>query len=189
VVQDERAMPEMLAGIEEQGSMPHLLAGLGENADSADGDSADSADGNSADSADGDALRELTNRPGLLGTVPYMSPEQVAVAANQGTVDHRTDIWATGILLHEMLTGEHPLEHLSGMAIAISVLFDGPLPRLRSKYPFVPDELAAIVDGCLIKDKEQRIGSARELLEKLERLLPGRVTHARCARTSAPTPA
>jgi eukaryotic-like serine/threonine-protein kinase len=176
VVQDQRAMPELLAGIEEQGSMPHLLAGLGETAPIAPME--DSADGDSADSADGDALRELTNRPGLLGTVPYMSPEQVAVAANQGTVDHRTDIWATGIMLHEMLTGEHPLEHLSGMAIAISVLFDGPLPRLRSKYPFVPDELAAIVDGCLIKDKEQRIGSARELLEKLESLLPGRVTHA-----------
>jgi eukaryotic-like serine/threonine-protein kinase len=117
---------------------------------------------------------ELTRRGSLVGTIPYMSPEQWGA----GAVDHRTDIWAVGILLFRMLAGRHPLWPAAGRELMITGLIDEPMPRLRSKCPSVPDELAAIVDHCLIKRKEQRIGAARELLDALEPLLPGRAAQS-----------
>jgi hypothetical protein len=90
-------------------------------------------------------------------------------------VDHQTDLWAVGIILWKMLTGRHPLGSLRSMEEwRITARLDIPMPSIRQALPSVPDELAAIVDGCLRKPKDQRIGSARALLEVLEPLLPGR---------------
>ncbi|WP_428264309.1 protein kinase domain-containing protein [Haliangium sp.] len=112
----------------------------------------------------------LTKLGALVGTMPYMSPEQWM---GQG-VDHRTDIWAVGVLLFKMLTGHHPLHPLRGQQLVVTAYVDQPMPRIRDKAPDVPAALAEIIDRCLLKPKEQRYASARELLDALESLLPGR---------------
>jgi serine/threonine protein kinase len=116
--------------------------------------------------------RDLTQWDGLMGTLPYMSPEQWRAA---GEVDHQTDLWAVGILLWKMLTGRHPLGAPRSLEEwRVVAQLDLPLPSLRQALPSVPDELAAIVDRCLRKPKAERIGSAGALLEALEPLRPGR---------------
>ena len=111
-----------------------------------------------------------TRRGALVGTLPYMSPEQWGVAP----VDHRTDIWAVGIMLFELLAGKHPLAPRRGRALGITGLLDHPMPGIQEACPGVSRELAEVVDRCLRKPKEQRFDSARGLLEALEALLPGR---------------
>ncbi|WP_428266936.1 protein kinase domain-containing protein [Haliangium sp.] len=119
---------------------------------------------------DADADAPLTRRGALIGTVPYMSPEQWG--ADQ--VDHRTDLWAVGILLFQMMTGRHPLAPLRGRQLMVTGVLDQPMPSVREAAPELSGELAAVIDRCLRKPKAQRMGSARELLAVLEPLLPGR---------------
>jgi serine/threonine protein kinase len=107
-----------------------------------------------------------------MGTLPYMSPEQWG--GGRTTVDHQTDIWAVGIILFEMLAGHHPLAPLRAWDLMITGVVQEPMPGVRSACPNSPDELADIIDHCLLKPKDRRIGSARELLDALEPLLPGR---------------
>ena len=119
-----------------------------------------------------DASPELTRHGALVGTVPYMSPEQWMGAG----VDHRTDIWAVGIILYKMVAGKHPLAPLQGRQLMVTGLLDEPMPSVGSDCPDLPDELIAVIDRCLIKNKDQRMGSAQALLHALEPLLPGRNT-------------
>ncbi len=120
-----------------------------------------------------DHLSDLTRRGAILGTMAYMSPEQWG---NGVPIDHRTDIWAVGIMLFQMLAGRHPLEPLRGNELAVTALLDEPMPRLRDVVPDVPTELAAIVDRCLLKHKDKRFPDAVSLLRALEPFLPGRYT-------------
>ncbi|WP_437984360.1 nSTAND1 domain-containing NTPase [Sorangium sp. So ce117] len=108
-------------------------------------------------------------RSAAVGTPRYMSPEQLL----GGDVDHRADLWAVGIMLYELLTGEHPLEPFSRARLSDIASFDVPMPRLGEKRPDV-GALGALVDRCLKKSKAERVGSALELLAELEALLPGR---------------
>ena len=108
-----------------------------------------------------------TRKGALVGTIPYMSPEQWGA----DTVDHRTDIWAVGIILHQMVAGRHPLAHLHGMGLMITGVLSEPMPSVRAAAPDIPDELAEIVDHCLIKRKDERIGSARQLGDRLQSAL------------------
>ncbi|WNG30437.1 protein kinase [Cystobacter fuscus] len=117
-------------------------------------------------------LGELTHFGALMGTMAYMSPEQWGIGV---PVDHRTDIWAVGILLFQMLAGKHPLEPLRGPQLMVTGVLDDPMPRLRQMAPGVPAELAAVVDRCLRKRKEERFPDAHSLLRALEPFLPGRV--------------
>ncbi len=118
-------------------------------------------------------LAHLTHGGALLGTLSYMSPEQWG---NGGPVDHRTDIWAVGIILFRMLAGKHPLDPLRGPQLAVTAFLDEKMPRLRDVAPEVPQELADVVDQCLLKRKEERFKDALSLLRALEPLLPGRYT-------------
>jgi len=113
----------------------------------------------------------LTRNGAILGTLPYMSPEQWG---NGVPVDHRTDIWAVGIMLFRMLAGRHPLEPLRGPQLAVTAFLDEPMPRLRDAAPEVPPELAEVIDRCLHKNKEERFKDALSLLRALEPFLPGR---------------
>ncbi len=128
----------------------------------------------SRSSEDGDregteASPELTRRGTLVGTLAYMSPEQWL-----GTdVDHRTDIWAVGIILYKLVAGKHPLDPLQGRQLVVTGILDQPMPSVRGDCPELPDELADVIDHCLIKDKARRIPSARQLLDALEPLLRG----------------
>ncbi|MEM9488724.1 MAG: serine/threonine-protein kinase, partial [Myxococcota bacterium] len=117
---------------------------------------------------------ELTKHGALMGTLPYMSPEQWFAA----DIDHRTDIWAIGILLFRMLTGKHPLAPMRGWQLMATAQLDEPMPSIRSVGVDIPEPLADIVDRCLIKHREARMSSAQDLLRALEPLLPGRFTHS-----------
>ncbi|HEY0479981.1 MAG TPA: protein kinase [Kofleriaceae bacterium] len=116
--------------------------------------------------------KPLTLRGTMVGTLPYMSPEQWAGGAT--VVDHQSDLWAVGIMLFEMVAGHHPLAPLRGWDLMVTGLVREPMPGVRTACPSLPDELADVIDRCLLKDKAHRIGSARELLDALEPLLPGR---------------
>nr|HEX4312354.1 protein kinase [Kofleriaceae bacterium] len=106
----------------------------------------------------------------LVGTIPYMSPEQLGA----DTVDHRSDLWALGVMLFEMLAGRHPIENPTMEAVFATVRGDEPMPSIRSCAPDVPDALAALVDGCLVKAKADRIGRASDVARALGDLQPGR---------------
>jgi eukaryotic-like serine/threonine-protein kinase len=120
----------------------------------------------------GGSRRNLTRRGTVVGTLPYMSPEQWG--AGGGVVDHQTDVWAVGIILFRMVTGHHPLAPRKGRDLMITGALHEPMPGVRGACPDLPDELAAVIDRCLQKRKSQRMGSARALLDALEPLLPGR---------------
>jgi serine/threonine protein kinase len=113
---------------------------------------------------------ELTRAGALVGTIPYMSPEQWMGVG----VDNRTDLWAVGILLFKMVAGRHPLAPLRGQQLMVTAMLDQPMPSVRDAVPDLPEALVRIIDRCLLKRKEDRFGSAQELLEALEPLLPGR---------------
>ncbi|WP_437734533.1 nSTAND1 domain-containing NTPase [Sorangium sp. So ce1335] len=108
-------------------------------------------------------------RSTIAGTPGYMAPEQLL----GGDVDGRTDLWAVGVLLYELLTGEHPLRPFSLARLPEIMNLELPMPSLRERHPEL-GALGALVDRCLKKRKAERIGSARELLAELEALAPGR---------------
>jgi serine/threonine protein kinase len=115
----------------------------------------------------------LTRVGAIVGTPPYMAPEQFGL----GTVDARTDIWAVGIIMFQMLSGRHPLRDtsLSGVMCELAEL-ERPLPRNLDKLAaHVPRELRAIVDHCLQKRQDRRWQNAASLLQALEPLLPRRI--------------
>jgi serine/threonine protein kinase/dienelactone hydrolase len=105
----------------------------------------------------------LTKEGTTLGTVAYMSPEQT-----QGTnVDHRADIWALGVILYEMLTGERPFKGDYEQAIIFSIMNEDPVP-VKKVNPSVPLELEKIVNNALIKDPGLRTSSATKILKDLK---------------------
>jgi hypothetical protein len=116
-------------------------------------------------------LSNITRTGMVVGTVPYMSPEQWRGGEQ---VDHRTDLWAVGIMLFRLLAGRHPLDPLRGPQLVITAELSEPMPRLRDVAPDVPAELADVVDRCLLKAKDQRWQDALSLLRALEPFLPGR---------------
>ena len=116
---------------------------------------------------------ELTRRGAIMGTMSYMSPEQWGIGIE---IDHRSDIWAVGIMLFRMIAGKHPLSPLRGQQLIVTAMLNRPMPKLRESAPGVPQGLADVVDKCLLKQKEQRFESARDLLRALEQFLPGRYT-------------
>jgi serine/threonine protein kinase len=118
----------------------------------------------------------LTRAGTIMGTLKYMSPEQWGIGIE---IDHLTDIWATGILLHRLICGRHPLHPLDGNQLVVTAMLELPMPSMaEAAPPDVPRELIQIVDRCLFKLKEQRWQSAAELLAALEPFLPNARTTA-----------
>ena len=103
-------------------------------------------------------------RPGvIMGTIPYMSPEQV-----QGrSADSTSDVFSLGVLLHEMFTGERPFQGETSADLISSILRDSPQPVSRSR-PGVPPGLEEVVLRCLEKDPDRRYQTARELRQELD---------------------
>jgi hypothetical protein len=108
---------------------------------------------------------------GLMGTMPYMSPEQWGA----DEIDHRTDIWALGIIFWEMLARRHPIDPVTVPNLrAMATFLDQPLPAIENILPDLSSDLARIVDGCLAKSVHYRWASASDLLAALEVLVPAR---------------
>ncbi|MEO7965576.1 MAG: serine/threonine-protein kinase, partial [Gemmatimonadaceae bacterium] len=112
----------------------------------------------------------LTQTGTVLGTVFYMSPEQVSGEA----VDGRSDLYSFGILAFHALTGRFPFESETPSAVLVAHVTKAP-PPLRSVAPHVPQSLAVVVDRLLKKDRDERYADADEvidLLREIERTLP-----------------
>ncbi|MEO8035214.1 MAG: protein kinase, partial [Acidobacteriota bacterium] len=117
-------------------------------------------------SSDGPTFAPAATEPGMvLGTVGYMSPEQVRGEA----VDNRSDIFAFGTILYEMLTGKRAFKRDSGIETLSAILREDP-PDVSEVNPNVPPTLERLVRRCLEKDRDQRFQSARDLAFNLETL-------------------
>jgi serine/threonine protein kinase/tetratricopeptide (TPR) repeat protein len=104
----------------------------------------------------------LTKEGTTLGTVNYMSPEQTKGA----DVDHRADIWALGVMLYEMLTGERPFKGDYEQAVIYSILNEEPEP-LQKHNPDISEELDTIVHKTLAKKPAERYMGIKNFLEDL----------------------
>src|SRR5687767_1045728 len=113
--------------------------------------------------SDGD-LR-LTETGMSVGTPQYMSPEQ---AMGEKHVTGRTDIFALGSMLYEMLAGEPPFTGETAQTIVAKMMTTSPVP-LRDLRPAVPTHVAAAIDGALQKVAADRFGTAAAFAEALER--------------------
>jgi len=105
----------------------------------------------------------LTSTDQVMGTPLYMSPEQVRSLKN---VDHRSDIWALGSILFELLTASPIFEAPSVTALCAMIAIDPPTP-LRARRPSAPPELEALILRCLHKDPAGRFADVAALAEAL----------------------
>lgn len=103
----------------------------------------------------------------LLGTIAYLSPELVT----RGVADARSDIYAVGIMVYEMLTGEQPYVGEAPMAIAYQHANDQ-VPMPSTKNPNVPVELDELVVWSTARDPEARPRDAKEMLDRLRQIEP-----------------
>ncbi|UCF79178.1 MAG: protein kinase [Candidatus Eiseniibacteriota bacterium] len=110
-------------------------------------------------------VTKVTKTGTTMGTIAYMSPQQ----ARGEPVDHRTDIWSLGVVLHEMLTGRLPFrgDHDAAVFYSITNSDPEPLTNLRSDIPL---EFERIVEKALAKDPEKRYERVEELIDELRAL-------------------
>jgi len=101
----------------------------------------------------------------IVGTVPYMAPEQLRGAP----VDARTDLFSLGILLYELSTGKRPFTGASAVEVSSGILRDPPAPP-RSVRGDLPPDLDRIIERCLAKDPERRVQTAKDVRNELEHL-------------------
>ena len=102
----------------------------------------------------------------ILGTPQYMSPEQ----AQGDKLDGRSDLFATGILLYQMLTGQRPFLGDSLVALAVKIAKEEPIP-IEKLRPDLPASLRRIVERCLAKAPDRRFQTGEELSDALGRSL------------------
>jgi Tol biopolymer transport system component len=118
---------------------------------------------------DGDPVPEpevtLTIAGTIVGTVPYMSPEQARGAA----VDYRTDQFSLGLTLYEMLTGRRAFAADTSAQTIAGILEDEPEP-IGKLNPRVPAPVRWVVERCLVKDPRQRFESTTDLVRDLRTL-------------------
>ena len=125
----------------------------------------------------------LTEAGSIVGTAPYMSPEQL----ENKTVDARSDIFSLGIVMYEMLTGTRPFTGDSSVAVMSSVLKDTPR-RMTDLKVDLPRHLDRIVSGCLEKNPEDRPQTAKGVRNSLRSLHKDLDTDALLESGSRPAP-
>ncbi|GLF99343.1 serine/threonine-protein kinase [Streptomyces yaizuensis] len=113
----------------------------------------------------------LTHTGSPIGSPAYMAPEQ----AMGGAVGPYTDLYALGVLLHELLTGSVPFAGSTALGVLHRHLYDPP-PPVRRERPAIPGALEALVLRLLAKDPQHRPSGAQEVYEALAPLLPARGT-------------
>ncbi|HXM98359.1 MAG TPA: protein kinase [Candidatus Dormibacteraeota bacterium] len=107
-------------------------------------------------------LSPLTGVGAVIGTVQYMSPEQISGQP----ADERSDIFCFGSMLYEMLTGKRAFEGKSQISVASAILEKDPEPLTKIK-PLAPAALDHLVNGCLAKDPEARWQNAADIAREL----------------------
>ena len=124
------------------------------------------AKSSAVDAEVGDETRAPLTRPGLIvGTIPYMAPEQIEGRA----VDARTDVFALGVMLYELATGGRPFGGESSAALMTAILRDNPAP-IEERRPDLPQPFARVVSRCLAKRPSDRIQTARDVYNELRAL-------------------
>jgi Tol biopolymer transport system component/predicted Ser/Thr protein kinase len=122
---------------------------------------------------------EMTRAGIIIGTVAYMSPEQAAGR----TVDARSDVFAFGSVLYELLAGRRPFEGDSDMALLHAIQYS-PLRPLAEIRPGIPGELRNVVEKALEKDAGDRYQSMREMvvdLKRIQRMKSGEISRPAAA--------
>jgi serine/threonine protein kinase len=114
------------------------------------------------------AQAQVTRAGMVIGTPFYMSPEQ---AAGRWDVDHRSDIYALGVILYELLSGEKPFVGESNSTV-LGEIINGPTPALRDQCPTVSAELARVVERAMSKSARDRFQTAAEFAEALHAFSP-----------------
>jgi serine/threonine protein kinase/Flp pilus assembly protein TadD len=111
---------------------------------------------------------DITKEGSPVGTIAYMSPEQT----RGESVDLRTDIWAFGVILYEMLSGDRPFRGDYEQAVVYSILNENPvsIQNLRSD---IPEELVQIVNRSLMKEPGDRFSSMKEIVSILQEMRSG----------------
>ena len=104
----------------------------------------------------------LTSEGTIVGTMPYMSPEQI----EGRLIDHRTDLFSLGVMFHEMLTGARPFEGESSPQLMSSILRDTPSSASDIRTD-VPDALSRLIHRCLEKRPDDRVQTARDIYNEL----------------------
>lgn len=108
----------------------------------------------------------LTQSGALLGTVSYMSPEQI-----DGEIDHRTDLWSLGVVFYEMVTGRHPFHTDRERATIYHILHQNPASPTGLR-PDIPVALERVIARLLEKDPSQRYARAEDVVEGLRLVRP-----------------
>ena len=107
----------------------------------------------------------LTSAGLVMGTAPYMSPEQ----ASGDVVDARTDIFSLGVVLYELATGRAPFRGKNRVETITSILRDTPPPVSETRHD-APRHLGRIIEHCLQKDRDARFQTARDVGNELRAL-------------------
>ncbi len=110
---------------------------------------------------------KFTGTGGLIGTPAYMSPEQ----GRGDKVDARTDVYALGVMLYEMVTGRVPFDAETPIAIVFKHIQD-PLPPPSTLNPDIPDALERVILKALAKDPNDRFAATGEMVQALQAALP-----------------
>ena len=106
----------------------------------------------------------LTRSGASVGTIAYMSPEQI----HGIDVDHRSDLWALGVILYEMITGQHPFRGQHEPTIMYEILNVQP-KAIQSLRPESPAHLQVLVSSLLQKDPAKRVPSATDVISILKK--------------------
>ncbi len=124
----------------------------------------------------GQGANKLTKAGAIFGTPHYMSPEQ----ASGSPVDHRTDIYALGVILYEAAVGRVPFDADNFMGILTQHMYKAPVPprAVPECPPDLPPGLEVIIMRCLRKKPEERYPTMEELADDLDRLMRGEVPRA-----------
>ena len=138
---------------------------------------------------------DLTKEGTIMGTIDYLSPE----ACRGEILDARTDVWAFGVVLYEMLVGKRPFPHpatSSTIVSTLSAILTQPVPDLETGRPDAPEPLRDLIYRMLTKEREARIPSMRLVGAELEVILQElaatqhktAVKHEQQPRFATPTP-